>query len=53
MRPSVIFRRPQVYEIGAGKVLCGLAKRIVVTLEARPIGTPEDIDAVIAALSTK
>ncbi len=43
----------QVYEIGAGKVLCGLAKRIVVTLEARPIGTPEDIDAVIAALSTK
>ena len=40
-----------VYEIGAGKVLCGLAKRIVTTLEAKSVGTPEDIDAVAAALA--
>ena len=39
-----------VYEIGAGKVLCGLAKRIDVTLEARPVGTPDDIEAALAAL---
>ncbi len=42
----------QVYEIGAGKVLCGLAKRIVTTLEAKPVGTPEDIEAALAALKS-
>ncbi len=39
-----------VYEIGSGKVLCGLAKRIVATLEAKPVGTPEDIEAALALL---
>jgi len=40
-----------VYEVGAGKVLCGLAKRIVPTLEAKPIGSPDDIDAAAIALA--
>ena len=41
-----------VYEIGAGKVLCGLAKRIVSTLDAKPVGTPEDIETALAALKS-
>jgi [acyl-carrier-protein] S-malonyltransferase len=41
----------QVYEIGAGKVLTGLCKRIVPSLEAKAIGTPEDIEALAAALA--
>ena len=53
-RESVAFMAAQgvthVYEIGAGKVLCGLAKRIVPSLEARPVGTPEEIEAVAALL---
>jgi [acyl-carrier-protein] S-malonyltransferase len=40
-----------IYEIGSGKVLAGLAKRIVPTLNATAIGTPQDIEAVQAALS--
>jgi len=40
-----------VYEIGAGKVLCGLARRIVPTLDAKPVGTPEDIETALAALT--
>jgi [acyl-carrier-protein] S-malonyltransferase len=39
-----------VYEIGSGKVLAGLAKRIVPTLNATSIGTPPDIEAALAAL---
>ena len=39
-----------VYEIGAGKVLAGLAKRIDASLNAASIGTPADIDAVIGKL---
>ena len=39
-----------VYEIGSGKVLAGLAKRIVPTLNATSIGTPQDIEAALAAL---
>lgn len=35
-----------VYEIGHGKVLSGLAGRIDKSLEATPLGTPADIDAV-------
>jgi [acyl-carrier-protein] S-malonyltransferase len=37
------------YEIGAGKVLSGLVKRIVEGATATPIGTPEDIKTVTAA----
>ena len=39
-----------VYEIGTGKVLAGLAKRIEPTLNATSLGTPADIDAAIATL---
>jgi [acyl-carrier-protein] S-malonyltransferase len=31
------------YEVGAGRVLAGLIKRIVETAEASSIGTPDDI----------
>jgi [acyl-carrier-protein] S-malonyltransferase len=40
----------QMFEIGAGKVLSGLAKRIVPSLEAVAIGTPGDIDAALPSL---
>jgi [acyl-carrier-protein] S-malonyltransferase len=39
-----------IYEIGSGKVLAGLAKRIVPSLSASAVGTPQDIDAVLPAL---
>ncbi len=39
-----------VYEIGAGKVLAGLAKRIDSNLTAASIGTPADVDAVLPQL---
>lgn len=41
-----------VYEIGSGKVLAGLAKRIVPSLNATAIGTPQDIDAALPALTS-
>ena len=40
----------ELYEIGTGKVLSGLAGRIDKSLKATPIGTPADIDAVAAQL---
>jgi [acyl-carrier-protein] S-malonyltransferase len=40
-----------IYEIGSGKVLAGLAKRIVPSLSASAVGTPQDIDAVLPALT--
>ncbi len=40
----------EVYEIGAGRVLSGLVGRIDKSVKATPVGTPGDIDAVIAAL---
>ncbi|MGE3064954.1 MAG: ACP S-malonyltransferase [Hyphomicrobiaceae bacterium] len=39
-----------IYEIGSGKVLAGLARRIVKTLNATSIGTSQDIDAALPAL---
>ena len=39
-----------VYEIGTGKVLAGLVKRIEKTLNATSIGTPADFDAVLPGL---
>lgn len=41
----------EMYEIGSGKVLAGLAKRIVPSLTASSVGTPADIDAALAALT--
>jgi [acyl-carrier-protein] S-malonyltransferase len=40
-----------VYEIGPGKVLAGLARRIVPTLSAASIGTPEEIAAATGGLA--
>jgi len=37
------------YEIGAGKVLAGLAKRIDAALTATSIGTPADVDAALVS----
>jgi [acyl-carrier-protein] S-malonyltransferase len=39
-----------LYEIGAGRVLAGLAKRIVPSLNASSIGTPAEIEAALPAL---
>lgn len=41
-----------VFEIGHGKVLAGLAKRIEKSLESASIGTPADIQAAVAALKS-
>jgi [acyl-carrier-protein] S-malonyltransferase len=41
-----------IYEIGSGKVLAGLAKRIDPALNAVSIGTPQDIATVLASLTT-
>jgi [acyl-carrier-protein] S-malonyltransferase len=40
------------FEIGAGKVLAGLVKRTATTTNATSIGTPADLDAVLASLSS-
>jgi [acyl-carrier-protein] S-malonyltransferase len=40
-----------IYEIGSGKVLAGLAKRVAPTLEATSIGTPQDIEAALPSLT--
>ncbi len=40
-----------IYEIGAGKVLSGLAKRIESSLNATSIGTPADVDAALLKLN--
>jgi len=37
-------------ELGAGKVLAGLAKRIVPDVSAISVGTPADVDAFVAAI---
>jgi [acyl-carrier-protein] S-malonyltransferase len=39
-----------MYEVGSGKVLSGLAGRIDKRLKGTPVGAPADIDAVVAAL---
>jgi [acyl-carrier-protein] S-malonyltransferase len=40
----------ELYEIGTGKVLAGLAKRIVPSLNAVSIGGPQEIDAALPSL---
>jgi [acyl-carrier-protein] S-malonyltransferase len=40
----------ELYELGAGKVLTGLAKRIAPEATATAIGAPTDIEAALAAL---
>ncbi len=41
----------ELYELGSGKVLTGLAKRIAPEVTATAINTPADIDAAVAALT--
>lgn len=41
----------ELFEIGTGKVLTGMTKRIVATLNARSVSTPEDIDGAATALT--
>jgi [acyl-carrier-protein] S-malonyltransferase len=40
-----------VFEIGSGKVLAGLAKRIEKSLEAQSLGTPAEIEAALGKLA--
>ena len=40
-----------LYEVGAGKVLSGLARRIDRDLATAAIGTPADVEAALAALN--
>jgi [acyl-carrier-protein] S-malonyltransferase len=40
-----------IYEIGSGKVLAGLAKRIVPSLDATSVGSPQDIAAALPLLT--
>ncbi len=39
-----------LYEIGSGRVLTGLARRIEKSLEANAVGTPEEVEAAATAL---
>ena len=39
----------EAWEVGAGKALSGMIRRIVREMECRAIGTPEDVAAAIAA----
>jgi [acyl-carrier-protein] S-malonyltransferase len=41
----------EVFEIGTGKVLAGLAKRIEKSLEAQSLGTPAEIEAALPKLA--
>jgi [acyl-carrier-protein] S-malonyltransferase len=40
-----------LYEIGAGKVLSGLAKRIAKDVATANVATPADVEAAMAALA--
>ncbi len=42
-----------LYEIGAGKVLSGLARRIDRDLATANVGTPAEVEAALAALSLR
>jgi [acyl-carrier-protein] S-malonyltransferase len=41
----------QLYELGSGKVLTGLAGRIDKTLKAQPVGTPAEVEAALTVLT--
>lgn len=43
----------RVYEIGAGKVLSGLARRISRDLDTQALGTPEDIEAAVPLMAAR
>ena len=39
----------EIWEVGAGKALSGMIRRIARDIECRAIGTPEDVVAAVAA----
>jgi [acyl-carrier-protein] S-malonyltransferase len=41
----------EVWEIGAGKALSGMVKRVDRSIATRAIGTPDDVKAAVAALN--
>ena len=41
----------ELWELGAGKALCGMSRRIDRSLATRAIGTPEDVVAAAASLA--
>ena len=53
-RESVLAMRERgvdtLAELGAGKVLCGLARRIDRDLNAQPVGTPGEVEALLKTL---
>jgi [acyl-carrier-protein] S-malonyltransferase len=53
-RESVMAMRDRgvdtLVEVGAGKVLCGLARRIDRELSAQPAGTPDEIEALLKTI---
>ncbi len=55
-RESVLYMHQQgvtdMIEIGAGKVLCGLVRRIDRSIATQSVGTPADIDALIEKLNS-
>jgi [acyl-carrier-protein] S-malonyltransferase len=50
-RESILFLKSagveEVFEIGAGRVLAGLVKRVDPNISARSIGMPADVEAVM------
>ena len=40
---------PEIWEIGAGKALSGMIRRIAREIECRPVGTPEEVKAAAPA----
>ncbi len=54
-RESVLYMRDngveEMVEIGAGKVLCGLARRIDRAIKCEAVGTPEQVEALIQKLN--
>lgn len=40
-----------IYEVGAGRVLTGLVRRIVPSLQGKSVGTPEEIAEAVAAVT--
>ena len=56
-RESILYMAGQgitdMVEIGAGKVLCGLARRIDRSITTQNAGNPADIDALLEKLSSK
>ncbi len=52
-RESVLWMADQgvaeFWEVGAGKALCGMIRRIVKEAECRAVGTPEDVAAAVGA----